>query len=116
MAATLALYRTRFPEHADVDDTEIEMYLGDAISDVSSPVYGNDINRAQLYYAAHLVESSPTRAGGAAVGPIKSQSVGGVSLTFSDAADSDSSDLNSTKYGKEFIRLRDSLFMGGLSV
>ena len=116
MAATLAQYRARFSEHASVADATVELYLDDANTDVTSTELGDRLNRAQLYYAAHFVESSPEGgASGGSDGPVTSRTVGSVSVSFGDINRSDTSNtawLDSTKYGREYRRLCEMSMFG----
>lgn len=109
MTATLEQYRTRFSEHADYSDDTVNLCLSDAIADVCSPVFGDQLDRAQLLYAAHLVELSGV--GGDYQAPITSQTIGRVSVSFQGSSCSDA-ELASTRYGQQYKRLRDSRFIG----
>lgn len=119
MAATLVQYRARFPEHDSVADATVESYLDDANTDVTSTELGDRLTRAQLYYAAHFVESSPSGADGegsdGASGSVESRTVGAVSVSFGERNKGDASDtawLESTSYGREYRRLVESSMFG----
>jgi len=126
--ATLAEYRAR-PDlgiHSAIDDADIQVYLDDADIDVVSQSLGARLTRAQIYYAAHFVELfAQGEAGGggsAPAGPLVERSVGSVSVKFGEGVGGDSSttsaaaDMNSTKFGREYLRLLSISMMGFRSV
>lgn len=116
MAATLVQYRARFPEHDSVADATVELYLDDANTDVTSTEFGDRLTRAQLYYAAHFVESSPEGgSSGGSNGPVKSRTVGSVSVTFGDISQGGGANtmwIDSTPYGREYRRLCEMSMFG----
>lgn len=124
MATTVATFRLRFPEFADVTeypDARIQLFLDD-----SADCYmGSDEGRwcgkydyAQAHLAAHLLTiGTSSEAGDSSVksGPVASKSAGGVSVSRAVVAKS-RSDMDDfymgTTYGQQFLNIRNTCFVG----
>ena len=124
MAATIADFRSRFPEFAsDVDypDGRVQLFLTDAQTlymGTGETRWGNRYNIAQAYLAAHLLYTAEAAEAGdasATVGAISSKSVDGVSVsravTSRDNSFGDDA-LSTTYYGQQYLVIRNNTFIG----
>lgn len=114
---TLADFRTRFPVFAAVPDETAEAVLAEAIANVGGTFIERDRTPAILYLTAHLLAAdgwlsgAGAGGGGAAVtGPIRSRTVGDVSVTFAGVSSKagDGSIVGqylSTVYGQRYLAL-----------
>jgi len=109
MSITLQDYRLRFTEHASVSDFDVSEAILDANSDVDDEFLGAKVDRARLFYAAHLVECDYVSRSGDPrdQGPVSSKSIGGFSVSFAVSPETSISrdDFNSTKYGQRYVYL-----------
>lgn len=91
--------------------------LAEVDNEVSTDAWGDYAEAGKRYLAAHkgtvTVLSDAGSGGGAALGPITSESLGPMSRSYGTIGDSTSVDaeLSRTSYGREYIRLR-SLAVG----
>lgn len=124
MAATVEMFRARFPEFSDPEEfssLRIELFLEDAVviyMGIRENRWCNKYNIAQMYLAAHLLYSATSSELGdtsSKSGPISSKSAGGVSVSRAvvakDRSDQDGF-LSGTSYGQQFIIIRNSCFVG----
>jgi len=74
---------------------------------VSVGKFGTFTEEAQTYYAAHLLSLAFTEAGGR--GPLSSESIGGITTSYTLPYLNQQSVIASTQYGLYFIELRNSL-------
>ena len=125
MTINVSQFRTRFPEFSSEEEfsnERIELFIEDSVL----IHMGDDPRRwngkyeyAQAYLVAHLLRcavGSEAGDGNAAVGPVVSKTVAGVSVTRGYVASPNSSDydnfLLSSKYGQVFLTVRNSCFIG----
>jgi hypothetical protein len=117
--ATLADFRTRFPEFASIADAVVELNIDDAELEVST-AFGAYQDIATLFLAAHYLVLSQDAESGASgsVGGVASESVDGVSQSFSVVAASNQGDqlLASTVYGQRFLSYRQKIAIGNVMV
>lgn len=103
MAATVADVRRIAPEFATVADVDVEAFLEDAALELHASAWGALYDRAQALVAAHLVAlANPSLA--ASVGPVASESVGGVSRSYAVTAVA-AGRWGTTRFGLEYLRL-----------
>jgi len=103
MAATVADVRRIAPEFATVADEAVAAFLVDAALELDAAGWGGLYDRAHALVAAHLVaQANPSVAG--AVGPVASESVGGVSRSYAVAAIA-AGRWGTSRFGLEFYRL-----------
>jgi len=122
MAATLDIFRMRFPEFGDkteYPDVRIQLFLDDAIllhigSDELR--WNGKYDVAHAYISAHLLTSATSTEIGdtnSKLGPISSKSAGGVSVTRAvvskDRSDKDDFYMG-TSYGQQFLNIRNTCF------
>lgn len=74
---------------------------------VTEARYGDLTKDAQIYFAAHILSLAVTEAGGR--GPLSSESIGGVTQSFTLPYLNRHSVIASTQYGVMFLELRDSV-------
>lgn len=74
---------------------------------VKTTHYGGLTKKAQIYYAAHILSLACTVAGGR--GPLSSETIGGVSQSFTLPYLNQKSVIASTQYGLMFLELRDHI-------
>ncbi len=87
------------------------LILADVALEVPSSVFGSRQEQAQRYMAAHyltLIAASNKQT----AGPISSESVGQVSLSYAAANYRDRSRYDETVYGRQFIQIRKSCVIG----
>lgn len=116
MAATLEQYRARFPEHDAVSDGAVSLALADTALLVSSAQFGDTLDMAQLFFAAHCVHLDHISTPGEPVAGIASKSAGKVSVSFRAPSTSDDEWLSSTSYGQRFRSVRDACVAGFMVV
>ena len=119
---TVADFRTRFPEFSNVTtytDATIQLSIDDASLEVSS-VYGDLENVALSYLSAHFLTLSTEATSGdfGSKGGLASESVDGVSTSYSNATIDSQSDqfLLSTIYGQRFLRYKKRLSIGNVRI
>ncbi len=81
------------------------MSLADQLIKVGQ--YGNLTKDAQTYFVAHILALAFTESGGK--GPLSSESIGGISQSFTLPYLNQKTVLASTQYGLMFLELRDHI-------
>jgi hypothetical protein len=122
---TTEQFVTRYPEFDPVDDALIGLVLTEAAGVVNESWIERDYPIAIMLLTAHMLvtEGAVERAAGkkstmTSTGPIKSKTIGEVSVTYAGAgagagsALGDSAGLSATEYGKRFLALRRANFGG----
>ena len=94
----------RYPAVASASTATQTAILEDVDREVSAPEWGDDVKRAKAALAAHLALMS---ARGGAIGPVSSEAVGPVSVSYAVMATLTA--LESTGPGAEFLRIRQSI-------
>ena len=116
MAATAIQVQEKFPEFAQETEARIDVFLADALNDISPTEFGSDADNAQMLLAAHLLCTVGNVDGSAAVEPgvVKKEKVGDVATEWAVASPSASSSedesLKTTSYGREFLRIKRRIF------
>jgi hypothetical protein len=64
--SSLALYRQLVPAHRDIASEVVETYLDVAASLHTASAFGDAYSLAMVYFAAHLVERTPSVGSGGA--------------------------------------------------
>ena len=117
---SVAEFKDRFVEFAEVDDVRLQLFLDDAALLMSSPAKWLDFYDVALaYHAAHLlVVSIHTETGDSGIiAPIKHQEVDDVVIKNAIGdVDPTFDDMYSTTYGKRYISYRRRCFIGLLGV
>jgi hypothetical protein len=116
--SSLALYQALIPDHAAVDPAVIEAYLVLAAQRHDASRWGPAVYpTAMVWYAAHLIETTPgsgapgAPSSGAVQGPLISQKDGDLSRTYAAPAASSGSGeggtawLTLTAYGQRYLDL-----------
>ena len=88
-----------------VNSAVFELVLADVARQVSYDVYGPNQEEAQRYLAAHILVSMLPGDEGATSGAVKSEKVGGVSVSYSDSGNyvhADVTRYDTTVYGMRF--------------
>lgn len=116
MAVDLDTFRLDFPQFTETSDTVISRSLDRAADRLDEADWGDLYDEAQGLFAAHLLALSvqAVQTGGAASGGISSINISGeYSISYGSGSGSGSSrvvgSLELTKYGQEFLQLRDSV-------
>lgn len=105
MSATVAQVRLRAPEFASVSDDDVEEFLASAEAQVERALYPSSTvaDLAVVMLASHeLGCAQPALL--VSGGPVTSESAGGLSRSYAVAAVA-TSDLGSTRFGREYERL-----------
>ena len=115
---TPADFKVRFPEFSEVDDERIQLFIDDAIPELSESVWGNLYDKGLAYLSAHFLTLGTISSSGdsGSLNALASHSVEGVSESFA-VPNQDSginSSFNSTKYGQEYYRLLKLLGIGAV--
>ena len=89
------------------DSTAVEVVF--ALVDKLVPIskFSALTEEAQTYYAAHLLSLAHTAAGGQ--GPVSSESIGGITTSFTLPYLNQQTVVASTQYGLFFLELRNSI-------
>ena len=115
--ATLADFRTRFPEFDTIGDPIVELNLDDATLEVSAN-FGIYQDVATLFLAAHFLTISQDATNGAtgSIGGVASESVDGVSASYNTTATDSQSEqlLSSTVYGQRYLSYCDKIALGNV--
>lgn len=111
MAITWDDVVARAPALSDVETETQDALIEDAYAQLSETNWGDNLDLAAIWLCAHLGSISLLSSTAAsATGPVLSETVGSVSRTYSAGSSSSSStELDSTAYGREFLRLQRSL-------
>lgn len=114
-ALTPTVFRARYPEFTvDVySDPIVQAAIDDAALEISLAQWALLYDRGALALAAHFLTVSV--AGSSPIGGIQSRSIGDVSVTFAKGA-SALDDLGATRYGAEYVRLRNLVCGGAVIV
>lgn len=116
MAATARQVQEKFPEFAQETEARLDVFLADALNDISPTEFGSDADNAQMLLAAHLLCTVGNVDGNAAVEPgvVKKEKVGDVATEWAvataGASSSEDESLKTTSYGREFLRIKRRIF------
>lgn len=115
MAATALQLRTKFVEFADEEVARVDLFLVDALREISPSDWGDDADNAQMLFAAHLLCTVGNVDGSDAVEPgvVKKEKVGEIATEYavtSSAKSSEEDVLKTTTYGREFLRIKRRVF------
>lgn len=118
LLAVVSDVTTRAKEFATLSPTEILLALNDAAAEINTGEQNNTTItiRLQATLAAHLLSiRNPTLA--LPAGPTTSNKVGDVAQSYAvTPSPAREDDLNASRWGREFIRLRRQDFKGRLNV
>lgn len=112
MAATAKQVQEKFLEFAQETESRIDVFLADALKDISPSEWGGDADNAQMLLAAHLLCTVGCVDGTNAVEPgvVKKEKVGEVATEWAVASptgvSSEEDSLKTTTYGREFLRIK----------
>jgi hypothetical protein len=109
VAITVADIRTQLPEFSSLTDAQIQLALDKANRRINTTAWGVKADDGLVCLTGHLLARSATEGQGAA-GPISSESVGQVSVSYAISDSFKESDLGSTSYGRCFLELRKEVF------
>lgn len=116
MAPSTASFKIRFPEFEPIPDIRVEMFIDDAVLELSESSWGDRYDVGVYYLAAHLLAMGSETAAGNPSGivPISGGSADGLSTTFSRSPSTSMTQeyWQSTSYGREYMRLKRTLFAG----
>ena len=122
---TAAEFKIRYPEFVDVLDVRVEFFIDEAALEVSAPRWATWFTKGVSALAAHLLKISLTindedNEDGSIdeLAPVVSRAVGDVSITRGPylSTDAGSDYWNLTPYGREYVRLRKLVGIGGVAV
>lgn len=100
---TAAQLKAVYPEFADIDDTVVDAAIVAAGRSVDEYWLAGDQQPAIIHLAAHYLAASGVQASATEDGgpPVKSETIGRISITYGDAASS--AKLESTNYGNMYL-------------
>lgn len=115
-----SLFMALFDEFKAVPQPKIQAFLKIASNRLGKQAWGETYDTGVCYLAAHMLVSAggnagtQTGAGGATAGPLTEVSVGDLSKSFGQMADTGTSDdlLKTTGYGRMFLELRRETIIG----
>ncbi len=114
MTVTASLFKTRFPEFDDLEESRIEIFIGDAEDELEESAWGDRYDLAVYYLTAHLLALGQETLAGNPMGlsKITSASADGLSTGFGSYTFTSATDAywSSTSYGREFLRLKRITF------
>lgn len=101
------------PEFESVDEEIIAFYIELARSFVAEGRWGTKAKAGIMYYAMHLMSRNGLGDNASTGGVVKSESVGGISVTYETAGNSVATSdgaLGLTSYGEIILMLKKTLF------
>lgn len=109
---TPTAFRLRYPQFdsGTYPDPVVTVALADAALEMNETQWGSFYERGAYALAAHMLTINAA-GGAAAIGGVRSRSIGDVSVTFADGAIGLDAQ-GTTGYGCEYVRLRN-LISGG---
>lgn len=112
MAVTANDIKDHFAEFEDLSDTVINRWLEQAERRVNRTQWGNKADDATLWLTAHLLKLHLTLACGVqpAPGPLTSQRVGDLAVTYKVPDRMAQTFLASTAYGQYYLTLRTGVW------
>jgi len=96
VTVTAAQFRTRFPEFDETPDAAVDLALTDASLEVNDDVWSTLTDKGVAYIAAHMIGAT---------------NPGAAFARFDEPKIADEP-LSITKYGCEFVSMRDALAAG----
>jgi hypothetical protein len=106
---TATSIKLKFPEFSGLADGTVEFAIEEAlmyVTDASGWVTETDQTMASMYLTAHHLMVTLSRAQSGTGQRIKSETMGGMSITYdTDATTPESGDYTTTPYGKRFLEL-----------
>ena len=109
--------KLKFPEFASQPDGALEFAIEEALLSVDDSWIESHRNVATMYLAAHFLMVSISRTQSGTGQRIKSESMGGMSITYdSDAMQPDPEDFTTTAYGLRFKGFLDANHPGVLLI
>jgi hypothetical protein len=109
---TAATVKAFAPQFAAVSDTTVNLYLDQAIEQLSASVYGTAYDRAVMLWTCHQLQVTLGASAGSA-GALTGQQAGDVSVSF--AAGIDSTGFRRTAYGQQYLAFA-RLYAGGTRI
>jgi hypothetical protein len=109
VAITVQDIRTQLPEFAALDGEQIELALAKAGRRINTTQWGSKADDAMVCLTGHLLALS-CKQGEGPVGPVTSEKVGDVSVTYLVPESFKRSALASTQYGRCYLELLATIF------
>ena len=97
MTVTAAQFRTRFPEFDETPDAAVDLALTDAALEVNDDVWSTLTDKGVAYLAAHMIGAT---------------NPGAEFARFKDGPAIEDEPLSTTRYGVEFVSMRNALAAG----
>jgi len=110
MAAAYAVIADLPGEFSGTDSDTAQFWLDVAQDQVDVSVFGDVTSRAHVLLASHLLKAAGEGTGATGGGAVSSRTVGSVSESYAVAAAT--SELESTTYGRAYLRLV-KIYAGG---
>lgn len=117
MNATIEFFLQIFDEFCKVPPAKISAYLTISQGRVPASVWTDNTAYAQALLTAHMLTASGRQGGGSAGGAVTAEQVGDLSRSYQYIGEVGSGDswLASTRYGIDFIELRNSTIVPMMS-
>lgn len=97
-------------EFASVETETIELYMAQAANQMNASAWGSKYDNGQIYLTAHLLVFAENQNSDSDVGPVSSQAVGPLNVSYGISGYADDGELASTSYGRKYLTLQKSLF------
>lgn len=100
--------KLRYPEFETIPEARLQLFIEDAMLQVSKKAWGKLYEQGVLALAAHLLKITPTGKGGGSPYPVSSKTAGSLSIGYAVPTTSniDEALLATTVYGQRYIQLR----------
>lgn len=109
MALSVSDFKTDFPEFQSVDNGVVTRFINKAELRVNRTEWGNKADDGVGYLAAHLLKRMQ-QGDGAAAGPVSSERVGDINVSYGVSEDFKDRELASTVYGRQYLDLCSEVF------
>ena len=106
---TVSDFKTDFPEFEETDNTVVTRFIGKAEIRVNRTEWGVKADDGVGYLTAHLLKRFE-QGDGAASGPVASERVGDIAVSYGVSDDFKNRELASTVYGRQYLDLCGEVF------
>ena len=111
MATTVDDVRAVAPELSTVQDSTIELFIGEATGDLNPRYFRDKLDRAIKYLAAHMSYTNSGISKDVTGSEISSKKVGDLAVSYKTSSKGENP-LMATRWGKEYLRIRRSCSTG----
>lgn len=106
---SISEFKTDFPEFESTDNATVTRFIGKAEIRVNRTEWGNKADDGIGFLTAHLLKRLE-QGDGAASGPVASERVGDIAVSYGVSDDFKNRELASTAYGRSYLDLQGEVF------